>query len=90
MKNITFYVRPFATQEMSVVLEDELWAPFQERIDQGESIEIIFDEIWESGEAFHYGATTITQPEYAYDAQISDCDCQRRKGLTLEEGRAEK
>ncbi|MFO5440727.1 MAG: RuBisCO accumulation factor 1, partial [Dolichospermum sp.] len=39
MKNITFYVRPFATQEISVVLEDNEWAPFQERIDNGESID---------------------------------------------------
>ncbi len=81
MKNITFYVRPFATQEISVVLEDEIWAPFQERIDNGESIETIFDEIWESGESFHYGQTTITQPEYCYDALISDCDCKVKKKL---------
>ncbi len=79
MKNITFYVRPFASQEISVVLEDDEWAPFQERIDGGESIETIFDDLWESGESFHYGTTTINQPEYAYDAQISDCDCKKPK-----------
>ena len=90
MKNITFYVRPFATQEISVVLEDNEWAPFQERIDNGESIEIIFDELWESGENFHYGTTTITQPEYAFDAQISDCDCKKPKSsLTKKEEEVE-
>jgi len=89
MKNITFYVRPFATQEISVVLEDYEWQPFQDRIDGGESIETIFDELWETGESFHYGTTTITQPEYAFDATISDCDCKKRKGLSEKEWEGE-
>lgn len=86
MKNITFYVRPFATQEISVVLEDDEWAPFQERIDNGDSVENIFDDLWDSGESFYYGTTTISQPEYAYDALINDCDCKKPKSsLTRKE-----
>jgi hypothetical protein len=80
MKTITFYVEHFSTSEMSVNIPDEVWTKYSTQIDEGGSIEDVFDDLI-SSEEFHFkqGNISVSPALTAYDYQVGDCDCNKNE-----------
>lgn len=82
MKQITFYVEPHSTQEITTTISDEEWETYEKLIEEGIGVNYIFQDI-EDKYDFVYGKTTIIPAYTAFDMVITDCDCEESKKRPL-------
>ncbi len=83
MKQIRFWAQPIGDTELTTTLTDEAWEIFQQRIDNGEKANDIFQDIW--GEyQFEVGMTRLVGAYEAFDFETTDCDCEDSKKREIE------
>jgi DNA polymerase III epsilon subunit-like protein len=83
MKQIRFWAQPIGDTELTTTLTDEAWSVFQQRIDNGESANNIFQDIWDDYK-FEVGMTRLVGHYEAFDFETTDCDCEDSKKRVIE------
>lgn len=78
MKKIRFWAQPIGDTELTTYVPDELWDQFQSRIDEGEKINNILQELLDEYD-FEVGMTRLLGAYDAFDIEVGDCDCQSKK-----------
>lgn len=78
MKKIRLWAQPIGDTELTTTLTDEVWQTYQDRLDNGETIDNIYQEL--VGEYhFEVGMTKLLPFWEAFDVEVSDCDCEDSK-----------
>lgn len=83
MKQITFWVQPFAQQELTTYVNEEDWAKYESMVEHGEPADTIFQDLFQSHN-FNFGQMTILPSYSALSLEWSDCDCKDAKKSTEE------
>ena len=82
MKQIRFWVEPYATQELTTTINEADWEKYEKLLEEGKGVNHLFQDI-EDHYDFVVGKTTIIPAYTAYDMEITDCDCEESKKRPL-------
>lgn len=78
MKQIRFWGQPQGKTEILTTLTDDVWNLIRERLDNGEKINTIYQELIEDYN-FEVGETHLYGIYEVFDFEVGDCDCEDSK-----------
>jgi hypothetical protein len=84
MKQIRFWGQPMGSTELTTTISEEVWTSIRERLDNGENLNTIYQELVEQ---YHIevGMTRLFGIYEAFDFEVSDCDCEEAKKRPIQE-----
>lgn len=76
MKRLTLWAKRYAEQEIEIVLTDEEWQIYNDRIENGDSINDVFPDL--EPDEMEYGNIITGEIEWISDYQVLSCQCQKK------------
>jgi len=78
MKKIRFWAQPLGDTELTTYVSEEDWNIYQERLDNGETNNDIFQDMFGEYD-FEVGMTRLLGAYEVFDVEVGDCDCKSKK-----------